>query len=216
MAMERRLVSEQAEAVICQLRDVISARVVFGAGGEIEEIHVLTHPVESPKHVVRDIESALQAHLDLRVDHRKISVAQVQGPSERAERPRLKVVDVSVLLNGSHAQAKVRLTRDGVVSEGGADGHNSATGQLRQIAAATLRAIEEAHAVEGALVLEDLDPGITISGKHVVLVGVNWISDRGEELLVGSAVVKQDIWRTAVNATLDAVNRRLNGRLSEG
>jgi len=49
----------------------------------------------------------------------------------------------------------------------------------------------------------------------VVMVGVNYISERGEELLVGSAVVKQDYWRAVVNATLDAVNRRLGAQTSE-
>jgi hypothetical protein len=35
------------------------------------------------------------------------------------------------------------------------------------------------------------------------------LTDRGENALTGSAVIKQDVWKGVVNATLDAVNRRL-------
>ena len=44
--------------------------------GKISEIHVLTTGEIQPKQVVRNVESALMAQLDLKVDHRKISVAQ--------------------------------------------------------------------------------------------------------------------------------------------
>jgi len=39
---------------------------------------------------------------------------------------------------------------------------------------------------------------------------ISMTTDRGEEYLSGSAVVKQDLWKAVVNATLDAVNRRLS------
>ena len=38
---------------------------------------------------------------------------------------------------------------------------------------------------------------------------INMVTDRGEDMLTGSAVIKQDLWKGVVNATLDAVNRRL-------
>jgi len=41
----------------------------------VDEIHVLTSAEVTPKQTVRNIESALIAHLGMRVDHRKISVA---------------------------------------------------------------------------------------------------------------------------------------------
>jgi hypothetical protein len=41
----------------------------------VDEIHVLTTAEVAPKQTVRNIESALIAHLGMRVDHRKISVA---------------------------------------------------------------------------------------------------------------------------------------------
>lgn len=69
-----------AEHLLTSLTGVVSARLVARAGGEIEEIHVLTTDEVSPKSTVRNVESALLARFDLTVDHRKISVAQTKAP----------------------------------------------------------------------------------------------------------------------------------------
>ena len=55
---------------------ILSARVVVTPQGEVTEVHVLTLSDVQPKQVVRNIESALMAQLGLKIDHRKISVAQ--------------------------------------------------------------------------------------------------------------------------------------------
>ena len=67
---------ERAETLLGSLTGVVSVRVVARPGGHIDEIHVLTTDEVSPKQTVRNVESALQAHFNLEVDHRKISVAQ--------------------------------------------------------------------------------------------------------------------------------------------
>jgi len=64
-----------AEELLATLADVVSARIVSSAQGEVETIHVLVTGDLSPKQMVRNIESALMAQLGMRVDHRKISVA---------------------------------------------------------------------------------------------------------------------------------------------
>ncbi|HPP74659.1 MAG TPA: hypothetical protein PLU88_06000, partial [Armatimonadota bacterium] len=102
MAVERRDRLNDVESVICHLRDVVSARVVAGDDGEIAEVHVLTESTRTPKQVVRDIESAVMAKLGIQIDHRKVSVAQIQSNVKR-ETGRLKFSDVSISLNGSRA-----------------------------------------------------------------------------------------------------------------
>src|SRR5690349_9019312 len=69
---------ERAEELLRSLTGVLSARVVTGASGEVEEIHILTTEQIGPKQTVRNVESALLAHLDMTVDHRRISVAQTK------------------------------------------------------------------------------------------------------------------------------------------
>ena len=60
------------------------------------------------------------------------------------------------------------------------------------------------------MVIEDLSAQIPLAGRTAVVVLVSALgSSKGEELLTGSALVRQDIWKAVVNATLDAVNRRI-------
>ena len=66
---------KRAEELILTLPGVISARIIAGDSGAIDQIHVLTTAELTPKQMVRNIESALIAHLAMRIDHRKISVA---------------------------------------------------------------------------------------------------------------------------------------------
>ena len=65
----------RAEELLATLPGVVSVRIEATPGGEVEAIHVLTSVEIGPKQTVRNIESALLAHLGMRVDHRKISVA---------------------------------------------------------------------------------------------------------------------------------------------
>ena len=62
------------------LPGVLSAKIVASDTGAVDEIHVLTTAEFTPKQTVRNIESALIAHLGMRVDHRKISVAASSEP----------------------------------------------------------------------------------------------------------------------------------------
>lgn len=81
---------KRAEELILTLPGVISARIVAADSGAIDQIHVLTTSELTPKQMVRNIESALIAHLAMRIDHRKISVATTSGETK----PRLLEPDV--------------------------------------------------------------------------------------------------------------------------
>ena len=70
---------KRAENLLQSLKGVTSSRVVVSPDGEITEIHVLTEGGLTPKQVVRNVESALLAQLGIKVDHRRISVAQVES-----------------------------------------------------------------------------------------------------------------------------------------
>ena len=78
----------RAENLLATLEGVLSARVVTTPLGEVSEIHVLAKSGLQPKQIVRNIESALLAQLGLKVDHRKISIAQTADvkPLEALER----------------------------------------------------------------------------------------------------------------------------------
>lgn len=71
---------KRAEELLVTLPGVLSAKIVAADTGAVDEIHVLTTAEYTPKQTVRNIESALIAHLGMRVDHRKISVASSSEP----------------------------------------------------------------------------------------------------------------------------------------
>ena len=210
MGATDRVSTSEIESTIGSLVNIESARVITDRLGTIEEVHVLANASRQPKQVVRDIESALMARFGIQVDHKKISIAQTQdGRRFRFNDERLRVTDVSISINGIKSEAIVRLCKDGDIYTGTSSGHCSSFQQLRLIASATLKAVEQCCTSEGSLALEDLDPNVNLSGKNVVVVSVNLLTQRGEDLLTGSAVVKQDLCKAVVNATLAAVNRRL-------
>ena len=75
----------RAEELLATLPGVIAARIIANDTGAVDEIHVLTTAEITPKQTVRNIESALIAHLGMRVDHRKISVATSIDPRRPRE-----------------------------------------------------------------------------------------------------------------------------------
>lgn len=72
---------EGAEALLSTLPGIISARLVARPGGQVDEVHLLTTEEVSPKQTVRNVESALRAHYDIVLDHRKVSVARTRSTS---------------------------------------------------------------------------------------------------------------------------------------
>lgn len=216
MEAPKKVSAAEIETVIKSLKGIISTRVVAGKEGRIDEIHVLADAGRPPKQVVRDVESALMVQLNYELDHKKVSVAQTQnGKQFRFGNARLKFSNVAISLNGARADAVVRLNGNSDVLTGSANGHSSSHNQLRLIATATLRAVENSQGSDGTLVLEDLNASVALSGRNVVVVLINMITPRGEDYLTGSAVVKQDLWKAVVNATLDAVNRRLGSAVEK-
>ena len=83
----------RAENLLTTLEGILSARVVTTPLGEVSEVHILAQSGLAPKQLVRNIESALLAQLGLRVDHRKISIAQtadvkpIEALEKEARRP---------------------------------------------------------------------------------------------------------------------------------
>ena len=105
---------KRAEELILTLPGVISARIIAGDSGAIDQIHVLTTSELTPKQMVRNIESALIAHLSMRIDHRKISVATT---TEQKAKPKLHEGDVGVALPPERVERVERVdTRDTAAS----------------------------------------------------------------------------------------------------
>jgi hypothetical protein len=99
---------KRAEELLATLPGVIAARIIASDNGAVDEIHVLTTSEVTPKQTVRNIESALIAHLGMRVDHRKISVAttlESGATKEAREAKEREARDAKLALEAAAAQA---------------------------------------------------------------------------------------------------------------
>ena len=74
---------QRAEELLATLPGVISARIVASPNGAVDETHILTSTDVTPKQTVRNVESALIAHLGMHVSHKKISVATSEERQSR-------------------------------------------------------------------------------------------------------------------------------------
>jgi len=200
---------KEYERLISQIRDVISARVIPDSQGNIEEIHVLAGSGRSPKQIVRDVESAFMTQFGLAVDHKKVSIAQVQDQGEVSLEPtRIKLAAVTFSVTGPRADCHVQLELAGDVYEGGASGANSAAGRLRLVAAATVGAVEQYFQSTPMFSVDDV-VSVNLAGRRAVNVVLTLMTGAGEESFVGSSLVKDDEREAVARATLDAINRRM-------
>jgi len=207
----------RAEQLIAALSGVMSARIVAGRGGDIEEIHVLTTAEIQPKQAVRNVESALMAQLGIKVDHRKISVAQTaevrpidvleqQAVSDAAIRRKLVFADLVVESpRPKRVEVRVLLRSGDVLVEGMEEGVDEARSRVQLAARAAVKAIEK-DLVDSGVVLEGVRV-VEAFDRKLVLAGVHGVGGRTSQLLVGTCEVKESPEQSAVLAVLDATNR---------
>jgi len=211
------LSTAQIEQTIRRLRDVISARVIADGPGAIQEIHVLVDTVRNAKQLARDIESALISELGVRIDHRKISIAQIRGAERPAVENRIRLQNLAFQVDRRRAEARVTLSRGEESFTGVANAAAGHYDRPRLAALATIGSLE--GCLRGSvgedddcprLSLEEVVTTHSVGDQAFVLVLIKLIEARGEESLLGAAMVRDDPCWAAACATLDAVNRRLN------
>jgi hypothetical protein len=219
----------RAEELLATLPGVLSAKIVASDTGAVDEIHVLTTAEFTPKQTVRNIESALIAHLGMRVDHRKISVAASSEPKGARETPvstpvvvdpellqavaddlsrrRLYFEDVEVRRSRSRGvMCRVTLRKGDASYIGEAEGLESERARVDLAARATIKAISQAERGERTLALDGVKL-IDAFDREFVFVGVSARVGRDSALLTGSCEIKESAETASVLAALDATNR---------
>lgn len=230
----------RAEELIATLPGVVSVRIVATESGLVDTIHVLTTGETQPKQTVRNVESALMAHLGMRVDHRKVSVATTMArptpgggitaaavaaavaaapasageSSAAAARPVRTLYFEDVEIRGSRAKGvacKVTLRRGDETYVGESEGVESDRSRVEVAARAALAAIAKCEGDERRLSLEG-SKLVEAFDREFVFVGVTVRLGRESALMTGSAEVKDSAETAAVLAVLDATNRWVAGR----
>lgn len=213
---------KRAENLLQSLQSVLSARVVVSPVGEIEEVHILASGGVSPKQTVRNVESALLAQLGIKIDHRKISVAQTAEvePIEALEQTAIKheamrrgVVyrSLEVMAAPPHrVRFGVTLDVNGLEVMGEEEAAETTRARLQAAARAAVTALDKALP-SGTFQLEGVKT-IEAFGEQLVVAGVHVVDGRETRLLTGTAEVHESAEQAAVLAVLDATNRWFQSR----
>jgi hypothetical protein len=199
---------EEYQLLLNKLPGILSSRINVDDKGNITEIHILSDVSRSPKQIVRDIQSALLANNNLQVDHKIISIAQVEDNQIGIREFRLSIDSIQMFSRKTKVEALVLLKKDDQIFEGNSIGGNSPEGRMRVVAEATLMAVHQFCKKEFLFVLSDVLP-ITLANRKAITVSVLHFTEKGDEYLCGSAFIHNDESETVVKATLDAINRRL-------
>lgn len=220
------------EESIRQIPGVRAVSVVTDAHAQPTEVHVLAAPGKPAKQVVRDVQSLAMAQFDIDLDHRIVSVVQIEDePSAPGERPavidlsdpesapaeevleeieaqaRPMISEIGVRSTGAEIEVEVRLELDGDTFVGMERGAAAASARPRLVASATLSALDELLGLPAAVE----SSAIVDTGTHTVALVVITVSvpRLGAQSLAGSAVIRGDETDAVARAVLAAVNRRL-------
>jgi len=202
----------EIERLLAQLPGVISARLMVNDWGAIEELHVLATTERGPKQIVRDVESTLAARWGIKIDHKKISVAQLAHAGSALPPVRVRLAGFSSAVDTLRSRYGCTVTlelagEDGPRFEGRAEGMNSPSQYPRLVAEATVDALNRAVQDGFHFVLEAAR--ITgMVGYEVALVLLAYHGPRGAfRPLAGAAVVDGDPLEAVIRACLQATNR---------
>lgn len=191
--------------------DGVSHVKIVSEDDNLQEIHILASTSRAPKQIVRDIESALLAVFDYRIDRKIISVAQIDlGESKGIKR--IKLDGISFETGDNNIDCSVKLNYEGEEYCSNKTAIKTALNRKKVVAKATIAAVEK---ILGQSYVFDIQDVIISTSRDTTFVSVvvNMVINENEETMVGAAVVKNDINEAVAKATLDAVNRRIQTKM---
>ena len=176
------------------------------------EIHVVAAADRPPKQVVRDVQSLASAGFGLNIDHRIVSVVQLEHEHEEAppESSRPVVEEIIITSRGESGTVEVRLRwPDGHMTSGMHPMASSREARAKGAVEAVIRALHPVLEARAAR----LDVGQVViqrsSLSDSVVVEAHYTHNGALTPLIGSAFIQDDVANAAVKALLQAVNRKL-------
>ena len=212
---------DRCSSLLSRIPGVFSAVVRTDALGEISDIHVLASTQRGSKQISRDIQAALSAAYGLSVDHRVISIAQIDGDLDgksafpRGQTPvRLQFAGTSSRILDQHCHYTVTLRNGDDEYVGACDSMNSGMQRRRAVAQATLNAMEQFFGRPGMLTLGAVQI-VNVDDYRIVITVVECTAFGQSQPLVGAVRVYEPDGEleAVVRSALDAVNRTI-GRLA--
>jgi hypothetical protein len=207
----------ELEDELCRLAGVLAVRVVGDRTGRPIEVHVLADHSKPAKQTVRDVRAVAQTMFGMELDHRIVSVAQLNtndqdapvGIDLPASEARTRVGSIHVEDVGLRAQVRVVLVAGDHEHSGYAEGSVASLARSQLVAEATLDALRQTEPAAEAVHITTAEVA-RIGGHRVAVVTVVYVDPPIELVVSGSAVVRRDRDDAIARALLDATNRRLH------
>ena len=213
--------AQSCGALLSKIPGVFSANVSEDELGDIAEIHILASTRRNAKQISRDVQSAIAAAFHREVDHRTISIAQIDSAAyggvddqKMRQEARLRYAGMNVSMRDGRRVYQVRLMREDMEYLGEASCPNSPHQKRRAVAEATIRALESALSLDGELSLIAVH-NTDVAGIPIIVCAIECPETRDGRLLIGAAhcMRDDDEAECVVRSTLDALNR-FCGRLA--
>ena len=206
----------ELEDELCRLGGVHAVRIVGDRSGRPTEVHVLADPTKPAKQIVRDVRAVAQTVFGIELDHRIVSVAQLNTNAQNTptgiELPRsearARVGSINIEAVGLRAQVRVVLVDNDRELTGYAEGSVASAARPQLVAAAALDAVRQGEPAAEAIHITNAEIS-RIGNNRVAIVTVVYVDPPTELVVSGSAVVRRDRDDAVARALLDATNRRL-------
>lgn len=201
--------NKEIKKIIQELEGVFSCNLI--GSDKIEEIHIIADKKRDPKRIVRDVETVCLVHNDHKIDHKKISIAQVENSfAEDLKEVSAGRIDlISVYTDSCRSNCKIEMEiKDNLVNES----FESQIGESIEkfIGRSVLNVLNRHLDLSAKLVVEDV---FTIKGKEELVIAqismYNLNNNLIQEKLVGAVYINNDISLAIAKACLKAVNRKV-------
>ncbi len=198
----------QMQAALEKIEGVHASKLMTNDKNEITECHILANSQRHPKQISKDVQSVLATTFEYRIDHRIISVAQIENSSTAKVLPRIVYKSVEVNKKEQMLSAIVTCKFDDIEYEGKYSGVATKNSEFRIVAEATLEAVRCHIKDKEHIVLEGYSVH-DVGGLMVANVVLAFVRGKKEYNFVGTALVNEHIHEAYVKAVFDALNRVL-------
>lgn len=215
------------ERALACVNGVASASISRAPGNGAGRLRLRLRPGQDHLSVADAVAATLEERFQVTVDPATIRVvgAPVPPPAGGAPPPpmprlpaplvarRASITHLDIAHHERQVHVTIGLSRDDHRAEGTARTPSGAQDLLRTVAEATARALQQLAVLPFVLEVLEVEHAPDEDPPRM-LVAVRLASHRGDEHLLGAAVVRDDPEAAVVRATLDAVNRRVEPLLT--
>ncbi|MFW5998664.1 MAG: hypothetical protein ACOC4G_06170 [Bacillota bacterium] len=196
---------EDLKEKIQQLDGIISCKIT--GNSDIEEVHIIADKERQPKRIVRDIETIVLVNRDKEIDHKKISIAQINSIDEKNSSRKVKIrsiyqehnepiIHIELTINNEDISKKIESSFEQPISS--------------IVARGIVEMIMEYTEFTGKIRVENIFR-TGIYNEILVVELILFRSHTNKEKLVGAVYIDNNLPLAAGKACLKALNRKITG-----